>query len=185
MVDEVVGGAAAGDAVSRLAVELERHVASAGWDAPVRLFALVRTAGALERDPDLGGRLPPDVVAAAASDPDHLTAVEQEGLPTVDSLNELLGRIAWPETVDGAAIVVERTVLPPDAEAGLPEDPDEAAEFAQRHPAKEDVRLAAAVLRDGRHACALRSRRHDSDDRVAVGPDLAPSLVDAVQATLG
>ena len=174
-----------GDAVARLAVELERHVAAAGWDAPVRLFALVRTAGALDRDPDLGGRLPADVVAAAASDPDHLTAVEQEGLPAADSLSDLLGRIAWPETVDGAAVVVERTVLPPEAEAGLPDDPDEAARYAQEHPAKEDVRLAAAVLRDGRRAVALRSRRYDEDGRVAVGPDLAPALVESVQATLG
>lgn len=171
-------------AVARLVIELERHVATGGWDAPVRVFALVRTASALDRDPSLAERLPADVVTAATADPEHLTAVEQEGLPAVDSLQELLGRLAWPETVDGAAVVVERSVLPPDAEAAMPQDEAEALAYLERHPAREDVRLAAAVLRDGVHACALRSRRYDTDDRVAVGPDLAPGLVEAVAATL-
>ena len=171
-------------ALNRLVVEVERHVAADGWDAPLRLFALVRTAGALARDPALARRLPPDVVAAAEADPDHLTAVEQEELPEVDSLEDLLGRIAWPGTVDGAAVVVERSVLPPEAETGLPEDEGAALDWVQAHPQREDVRLAAAVLRGGDRACALRSRRHDADDKVAVGPDLAPALTSAIAATL-
>jgi hypothetical protein len=171
-------------ALNRLVVEVERHVAADGWDAPLRLFALVRTAGALERDPALARRLPPDVVAAADADPDHLTAVEQEELPEVDTLEDLLGRIAWPGTVDGVAVVVERSVLPPSAEAALPDDEGEALAWVQSHPEREDVRLAAAVLRGGDHACALRSRRHDADDKVAVGPDLAPGLISAIADTL-
>jgi hypothetical protein len=171
-------------AVTRVARELERHVAVAGWDAPVRLFALVRTAGALDRDHGLEERLPPDVVASARSDAEHLTAVEQEGLPKVGSLEELLGRIAWPQTVDGAAVVIERSVLPPEAEAGVPDDPQEAERWLAEHPDRQDVRLAAAVLRGGPHACALRARTHDADDSVLVGPDIAPGLVAAVEATL-
>ncbi|WP_448630106.1 hypothetical protein [Cellulomonas soli] len=31
--------------------EIEHHVAAAGWDAPVRVFALVRTQAALEASP--------------------------------------------------------------------------------------------------------------------------------------
>lgn len=178
------GADARGRALNRLVVEVERHVAADGWDAPLRLFALVRTAGALSRDPGLARRLPPDVVAAADADADHLTAVEQEGLPDADTLEDLLGRIAWPETVDGAAVVVERSVLPPSAEAQVPDDEAEALAWVEMHPEREDVRLAAAVLRGGDHACALRSRKHDADDRVAVGPDLAPTLTSAIAATL-
>jgi len=171
-------------ALNRLVLEVERHVAADGWDAPLRLFALVRTAAALQRDPALARRLPPEVVAAADADTDHLTAVEQEELPEVDTLEDLLGRIAWPETVDGVAVVVERSVLPPAAEAAIPEDEAEALAWVQSHPDREDVRLAAAVLRAGDRAVALRSRRHDADDKVAVGPDLAPGLTSAIAATL-
>jgi hypothetical protein len=64
-------------AVTRVVVELEQHVAADGWDAPIRIFALVRTAGALERDPSLTQRLPADVIAAARADPDHLTATSR------------------------------------------------------------------------------------------------------------
>jgi sulfur carrier protein ThiS len=171
-------------AVTTTVRELERHVAAAGWDGPLRVFALVRTAGALERDRDLAGRLPADVVAAARQDPEHLTAVEQDGLPEAATVEDVLARLAWPPSVDGAAVVVERSVLPPEAEAGLPDDEAEAVEWLQRHPRREDVRLAVAVLRDGVHACALRARSHDADDRVAVEPNLAPGLVSAVAATL-
>ena len=171
-------------AVRRVVVELEQHVAAAGWDAPIRVFALVRTAGALELDASLARRLPPDVVAAATADPDHLTAVEQEGLPEADTLHDLLGRLAWPDSVDGAAVVVERSVIPPEVEAQMPKDETEALAWLQEHPASRDVRLAAATLRTGQHACALRAREYDADDKVAVGPDLAPGLVEAIAATL-
>ena len=171
-------------AVRRVVVELERHVAADGWDAPIRVFALVRTAGALELDPSLSSRLPADVIAAATADPEHLTAVEQDGLPQAESMHDLLGRLAWPESVDGAAIVVERSVIPPEVEAQMPKDEDEALAWLQAHPDRRDVRLAAATLRGGEHACVLRARDHDQDDQVAVGPDLAPGLVAAVAATL-
>jgi hypothetical protein len=171
-------------AVLRAVRELEQHVAASGWDGPVRLFALVRTAGALERDPQLSSRLPPDVVAAAHADPEHLTIVEQEGLPEASSLEELLGGLAWPATVDGAALVTERVVVPPEVEAQMPADPDQALEFLAGHPARREVRLAAAVLRDGTGGCAVRARNHDSDADVAVAPDLVPGLLEALAGTL-
>ena len=172
-------------AVRRAVRELEAHVASGGWDGPVRVFALVNTARALGQDPSLAGTLGPDVVAAATADPEHLTAVEQEQLPDADSLEGLLGRIAWPPSVDGAALVVERLVVPPEAEAQAPKDPAEALAFLQQHPDRRELRMAAAALRDGTGACAVRARDHDEDDRVAVGgPELVPGLVAAVAATL-
>ncbi|MFN8080717.1 MAG: PPA1309 family protein [Kineosporiaceae bacterium] len=175
-------------AVLTLVRELEQHVAADGWDGPMRLFALVRTAGALDRDEGLADRLPPAVVAAARADADHLTAVEQDDLPQVSGLEDLLGRITWPHTVDGTAVVIERVVLPPSAEADLDaladDDADAAAAAAADHPDRIDVRLAAAVLRDGSSGCAVRSRSHDADTAVAVGPDLIPDLISALRTTL-
>lgn len=177
-------GSARADAVLRTVRELEQHVSSGGWDGPVRIFALIRTADALDRDPSLETALPAEVVAAARADCEHLTAVEQEDLPSAQTIEALLHSIAWPPTVDGAALVVERIVVPPEAEVGLPEGEDEALRYLQNHPRRRDVRLAAAVLRDGTCGCAVRARDHDTDDRVAVGPDLVPGLVTALAATL-
>ncbi len=171
-------------AVLTLVRELEQHVASAGWDGPWRLFALVRTAGALDRDPELAERLPQDVVAAARADVEHLTAVEQDDLPDAETVEAVLARIAWPDSVDGAALVVERVVLPPQAEEGIPQDATAAVEYITEHPDRRDLRLAAAVLRDGTSGCAIRSRDHDVDDRVALGTHLVPALVEALAITL-
>ncbi len=162
--------------------ELEQHVAADGWDGPWRLFALVRTADALARDPELAPRLPAEVVAAAEADAEHLTAVEQDGLPEAETIEALLAQIVWPPTVDGAALVLERTVLPTEAEAGIPEG-DGAQEYIAGHPQRRDLRLAGAVLRNGPDACAIRSREHDQDDQVAVGANLVPALVEALQLT--
>lgn len=178
-------------AVRTVVREVESHVAAAGWDRPPRLFALVRTAEALGRDPGLATQLPLEVVRAAREDPQHLTAVEQEDLPEIDGVEDLLARIAWPGTVDGAALVVERLVLPPAAEddvmararaESLPEPA--VVELLAARPEREDVRVAAAVLRDGPAMCALRQRSHDRDDQVAVAPEIMPGLIDALRATL-
>lgn len=170
--------------LDRAVRELERHVARGGWDGPVRVFALIRTADALTRDPALRDQLPPDLVASADGDPEHVTSVEQEDLPQAETIEELLGQIAFPETVDGAAVVLERIVVPPEAEAGLPDDAEAAVQQLMAHPAREDVRMAAGVLRSGESACALRTRRHDDDAAVASGADLVPGLVAALRTTL-
>jgi hypothetical protein len=170
-------------ALAGAVTEIERHVARAGWDAPVRVFALVRTGAALEASPELAGQLPPEVVTAARADPTHLTSVEQEDLPTAPDLEELLGALSWPPTVDGAAVVVERVVLPPAAEEGMPADDDAALAYLMAHPDRQDVRLAVGALRTGETWSALRSRANDSDDDVAGGPDLVPGLLEALRAT--
>jgi hypothetical protein len=181
---EDAGRAPSQDVLERTVIELEHHVAAGGWDGPIRVFALVRTADALTRDPQLATQLPQDVVTAAEVESDHLTAVEQEGLPDADSLESLLAMITWPPTVDGAAVVVERIVVPPGADSNLPDDPVQAHAALLNHPLRRDLRLAAAVLRKGGQACAIRARDHDSDDRVAVGPDLIPGLAAALAETL-
>ncbi len=164
--------------------EIERHVAGGGWDGPVRVFALVLTGRALETEPGLEAQLQPEVVARARRDPHHLTSVEQEDLPGAASLEDLLARLSWPETVDGAAVVVERVVLPPAAEDAMPEDPDEAVAYLMAHPDRQDVRIAVGVLRGGEAWCAVRTRANDADDAVGGAPDLVPGLVHAVGATL-
>ena len=161
------------------ALETERHVAAAGWDQNPRLFALVGTADLVAREPQLAAGL--DVADEA---PGSLTAIEQEGFARTASIETLLGRIAWPETVDGAALALERVVVPPGAERDLPDDPEAAVEALSRHPDRADVRLLVAVHRDGRSICLLRQRAHDQDDRVATGEDIAPGHVHALRATL-
>lgn len=164
--------------------EIERHVAGGGWDGPVRVFALVITAHALATEPALATQLPADVVAHAQQDPHHLTSVEQENLPAAASLEDLLAGLSWPATVDGAAVVVERVVLPPAAEEGMPTEPDAALEYLMAHQDRQDVRIAVGVLRSGEAWCAVRSKAHDADESVGVGPDLVPGLIEAVGATL-
>ena len=166
------------DPLAIAALETERHVAAAGWDQPARLFALVRTADLLEREPHLRDQMGPADLADGA-----LTAIEQEGVPSTTSLETLLGRLAWPPEVDGCAFAIERMVVPPEAERDLPARPEEAVDTLAAHPDRKDVRLVVAVLRDGSSICLLRQRDHDSDDAVATGKDIAPGIVEALKAS--
>ncbi len=166
------------DPLSIVALETERHVAGFGWDQPPRLFALVPTDRLIAEEPGLAQQL------GATAAPGALTAVEQDDLPTTSDVVQLLAQIGWPPEVAGAAVAVERIVVPPEAEHGLPEDPEQAIRVLAAHPDRADVRLLVAVLRDGPAVCLLRQRAHDRDDRVASGPDIAPGLVHALRATL-
>lgn len=163
--------------------EIEMHVAQGGWDGPTRVFALVRTAEALRTSPELAQQLP-DVVASSEQNPNHLISIEQEDLPPAETLEELLGSLSWPDSVHGAAVVVERFILPPEAEADMPTDPDEALAYLTAHPERQEVRLAVAAMRGGPSWCAIRSRQNDNAESVGLGPDLVPGLIEAVRATL-
>ncbi len=166
------------DPLTLAALDTERHVARSGWDQPVRLFALVPTQDLLAHEPHLAeGMAAHDAVTGA------LSAVEQDELPQASGLEDLLARIAWPPQVAGAALAVERIVVPPEAERDLPDDDTEALRVVAEHPRRADVRLLVAVTRDGAARCLLRQRDHDSDDRVALGEDIAPGLVHALRAT--
>jgi hypothetical protein len=161
---------------------VEDFAASAGWDQPPQLFALVATADLLARQPELG-----DQVDTGSS----LTPVAQEPLPDED-LAEALAGIVWPETVTGCALVQEIVVLPPDAEAeldaagtGQDADATRMRRIAMEHPRRREARLVAGVLRDGSAACVLRVRGdQDAPDEIVEHPELAPNLVDALRETL-
>lgn len=156
--------------------EVEDHVAAAGWDQPVRLFALVPTVNLLAANPDLASEL-------GISPEMPLTSVEQE-LEDSLALDELLATIAWPDDVVGALVVLERIVLPPSAESDLPAESDAAlVQAASDHPERRDVRIVSAVLRTGENLNALRYRTHDSADAVAVAAGLVTRLNDAVSKT--
>ncbi|MDO4244222.1 MAG: PPA1309 family protein [Actinomyces sp.] len=173
-------------ALARTVIEIEAHVAQSGWDAPVRVFALVHTARALGTDPELEQSLTPEALAEARVDPHALTAVEQEGLPAATDLEDLLRQLAWPETVDGVALSSEQIVLPPaaQAEAAARSDPHERLALLAAHPDREEMRLVVGVLRQGSSWCALRSRRLDTPASVVTGADLVPGLVEALRTTL-
>lgn len=99
----------------------------------------------------------PQMELALAGREGVLTAIEQEPLP--DALEKFLPTIEWPAEVLGAAIAIERWMA----------------------PGEQDVRMVAAVMRDGSKACALRMRSHESD--VMYGPDLVPGLTDLLAQT--
>lgn len=166
-------------ALADAVTEIERYASEAGWDSPVSVYSLVRTAELLAANPQLAASLP----EGASDDPEHLTSITQEGLPEAEELEDLLAQLAWPDTVDGAAIVIERIVLPPDAEQNMPAQAQQAIEYSHQHQDREDVRIAVGLLRSGESWCALRSRSHDSDDAVGGGPAAVPGLVEALAAT--
>lgn len=159
--------------------EVEAHVAAGGWDQPAHLYALVPTAELIVAEPGLAAQLGLDAVDGAGS----FTPIEQE-VPADRALEEVLGGITWPPTVVGCAAVVERLVLPPGAEAALPEDAEQALAVAAEHPDRQEVRMVAAVIRDGRTHCALRLRGHDEDTDVLDDVDLVPALVGLLADTL-
>jgi hypothetical protein len=165
--------------LDRLTIDIERHAAGAGWDQPPRLFALVETADLLAREPQLA-----DQLGLVAADPGDITPVDQGDLPEHSSLEELLAGITWPPEVLGTALTVERLMVPPSVESGMPQDEGAALRWLAEHPERQEIRLVVAVLRDGSRSAALRMRAHDNDTSVLTGPDLVPGLADALAATL-
>jgi hypothetical protein len=160
--------------------EIERYVATDGWDQNPRMFALARTTELVRLEPELA-----EALGAAAEDPESLTPIEQEQLDHDRPLDEVLATTMWPAEVAGAALVLERLVLPPSAEDVLDDsDPAALEDAATTHPDREDVRMAVVVTRDGRRVCAVRLRSHDVDDEVLVGENVVPRLADALAATL-
>jgi hypothetical protein len=162
---------------------IEVHVAASGWDQPTRLYALAETAELVRRQPSLAGQLGAGTSGGSGASP-AISGVEQEGLPAHGSVEELLAGLAWPAEVLGAAIAVERVMLPPEAEPHLPSDEDEALRWVAEHPDRQEVRVVVGVLRDGSRECVVRLRTHDSDGEVLRGPNLVPALADALAATL-
>lgn len=177
-------------ALDTAVLEVERHVDRDGWDQPPRLYALAAPEDLLRSEPQLAARL-----GIGEVPPEGLVPIEQEELPEFASLEELLAGIAWPPQVVGAAIVVERLVLPPEVEAQMPREEQAALRWLAAHPRREELRVAVGVLRDGSRACALRVRGAapagaadpadpaDPAGEVLTGPDLVPGLIQALAAT--
>ncbi|MFD0416249.1 PPA1309 family protein [Streptomyces sp. NPDC127108] len=167
--------------LTRAVLEIDDYVAGLGWDQPARLFALVDTARLRVQEPTLADRL--GLADAAAAAP--LTPIEQEELPAGSPLDEFLGTIAWPDSVAGCALSVERLMLPPSAEASVPDGMSEKqlAKWVAKHPERQEVRMTVAVLRDGARESALRLREKDAATDVLTGSDLVPGLAEALAAT--
>jgi hypothetical protein len=166
-------------ALAAAVLEIESHIADGGWDQPGRLFALVDTAALVRREPALASAMGLDDASAAGS----LTPVEQEQLPP-DRFESSLASIAWGPEVSGCAAVVERLVLPPEADESIPDEPAAAATYASEHPERQEVRMVVGVTRAGASYCALRLRAHDDDQSVVGGADLVPELIALLGATL-
>jgi len=167
-------------ALAAAVLEIETHVAGAGWDQPGQLYALVDTARIVAHEPHVAAAMGLDKSSAAGS----LTPVEQDQLPPGKELEQVLAEIVWPPDVTGCAAVVERLVLPPEADPQIPDDPDAAVEFAANHPLRQEVRIVAGATRGGATYCALRMRAHDDDQAVVGGADLVPELLELLRATL-
>ena len=175
------GAPLAANPLTRAVLEIDEYVSGLGWDQPARLFALVDTARLRAQEPALASQL----CLEEAQESSGLTPIEQEEIPAGKPLDEFLGTIAWPDAVVGCALTVERLMLPPSAEASVPQGLGEAklAKWVAEHPDRQEVRMTVAVLRDGTRESALRLREKDSPTEVLTGGDLVPGLAEALSAT--
>ena len=166
--------------ITRAVLEIDEYAAGLGWDQPARLFALVDTAALLKNEPGVARQL-----GLEPGPEGQLTPIEQDELPAGKHLDEFLGTIAWPDSVAGCALVVERLILPPTAEDKVPEGVSERqlAAWVAKHPERQEVRMTVAVLRDGTRETALRLREKDSPREVLTGPALVPGLAEALLTT--
>ncbi|WP_374929082.1 PPA1309 family protein [Kytococcus sedentarius] len=162
----------------QVAQETEQHVAAGGWAQRERVFALVPTADLVAAEPSL---------AEALSGAGRYSSIEQE-LPEGVDLAEYLGQLAWPRSVTGCALAVERLRAAPGAgggggvAGGAGVGPDSG--FAGADQEVEPVRLLVVATRDGERFTLVRLAAHDSDDAVAVGPAVGTDLQEALAATL-
>ena len=173
----------------QVAQETEQHVAADGWGQRERVFALVPTADLVAAEPSLA-----DALAGAG----RYSSIEQE-LPEGVELEEYLGRLAWPRSVTGCALAVERLRAAPAVGGGDAGEGDVAAGGGEAGEAgdapgpggagtsggeTEPVRLLVVATRDGDRFTLVRLAAHDSDDSVAVGREVGTDLQQALAATL-
>ena len=165
--------------LTRCALETEAHVARDGWGQAPRMFSLAHNGDLLKRQPALASMLG-DV------DPDEYSAIEQDLALTDKNLEQTLGTTAWPADVDGVALAVERVIVSPEAAgaSAFGGRPNLVAKRLENAADREDVRLVVAALRNGEIITLVRRKAEDSDDKVAIGTNIAPGLVDALKATL-
>jgi hypothetical protein len=174
------GAPLAANPLTRAVLEIDAYASGLGWDQPARLFALVDTSHLRAQEPGLADQLGLGDESAGG-----LTPVEQDELPAGRALDEFLATIAWPDVIAGCALTVERLMLPPSAEAAMPDDLDDAAlaAWVAEHPERQEVRMTVAVLRSGERESAVRLRDKDSASEVLTGAGLVPGLAEALSAT--
>lgn len=161
----------------QVAQETEQHVAADGWDQRERVFALVPTADLVAAEPSL---------ADALADAGRYSSIEQE-LPEGVELEEYLGRLAWPRSVTGCALAVERLRAAPAAEGQTADGAGGTASeggAGDTAPGTEPVRLLVVATREGERFTLVRFAAHDSDDAVAVGAEVGTDLQAALATTL-
>lgn len=167
--------------LTRAVLEIDEYASGLGWDQPARLFALVDTAALRAQEPALASQLGLD----GEQESTGYTPIEQDEIPAGKALDEFLGTIAWPDAVVGCALTVERLMLPPSAEASVPEglSDKKLSAWVAEHPDRQEVRMTVGVLRDGSRDSALRLREKDSSTEVLTGSQLVPGLAEALSAT--
>ncbi len=169
------------DALIAALLDLDRHLSSAAWEQPTRLFALVLTDDLVVAEPELAAQL--GLRTSADGGPiAALTAVEQDTFVETGDLLVDLAAVAWPAEVFGCAVSTERTFLPAAYEDDLPDDPEKAAAVVANHPRREDIRVVIGVDRAGnRHGVA---RLASQPEELLGGADLVPGLAVALSRTL-
>lgn len=165
-------------ALRKVVGEIELGAGSLGWDRPPSLYALVPTVD-LMATPGVPEDVLENLRRAWDGTPEHLSAILQEAIG--DDVEDVLPQMAWPDSVHGSVLTVERIMVPPYVEDEAPDDPDQALEFISSHPARMDVRLTIGVDREGNSWCEVRLRNQDDPLRVAKGESLVPALVEALK----
>ncbi|MFT3970253.1 MAG: PPA1309 family protein [Micropruina sp.] len=165
------------DALVAALMDIERHVGGVGWDQPARLFALVPTTELIAAEPQLAEHL----TGGLEPQPGHLSAIEQDGFASGADLGEALGRIAWPETVAGVALSLERFFLPGAMDAGLGEGAA-ASDTVRTNPDRQEIRVVVGATRAGDSYGVARIRSHPDDLLSSI--DLVPGLAAALARTL-
>ncbi len=121
------------DALIAALLDLDRHLSTAAWEQPTRLFALVLTDDLAVAEPELAAQLGLRTSAEGAP-VGALTAIEQDTFVETGDLLADLAAVAWPAEVFGCAVSTERTFLPAAYENDLPDDPEAAAAVVAGHP---------------------------------------------------
>ena len=122
LIDDIVD-----PALAAAVLEIEHHIAGGGWDQPARLYALVDTAELVEREPELAQRWAWTRPRPRLADAGRAGPARRRRPPLEGCWSRSPGPTAWP----GCAAVVERLVLPPEADDQIPDDP----RGARRSPA--------------------------------------------------
>ena len=134
-------------ALAHVVIDIEKAASVVGWDHAPSLYALVHTAMLLEQ-PDLPDELKDALRKEWDGTDEHLSAIIQEDFQG-DDLEEMLAHLAWPPSVVGAALSVERVIVPPEVEAQAPADPEEAIAFIPKLLMSVSPREHYAVAKRG------------------------------------